>query len=278
MADEEIKPAETLEIKDEGRNLDEASAEAKVEEKVEPKEGETEVAGEEAGDDGKPKKLSGAARNKIRETRLIQELAQREREIEELRRSAPAKASETEEKKPVEADFNGDFFAFQQAATAFEAAKAVRDEIRKDREARQQSDNQAEQTKIARERTVAHLERVEDAREVIADFDVVMKAMDGVKVRNDVIDEIMSSDKSAEISYYLAKNPQKLAELDRMSTRELAREMGRLEVTIKLPTAKKQTSAPPPLDPLKGGASGSFNPETASMDDYVAKRKAGWKG
>jgi hypothetical protein len=63
-----------------------------------------------------------------------------------------------------------------------------------------------------------------------------------------------------------------------MSGRELAREMGRLEATVKLPTAKKQTTAPPPLEPLKGGASGSFDPEKASMDDYVAKRKAGWKG
>lgn len=276
MSDEEIKLAETPEIKEEPVSLDEVSTETKVETKDETKteEGKTEDAGD--GDEEKPKKPSGAQRAKIREARLLNELSDLQRRLDE--RQAPAAKASDEDKKPVEADFNGDFFAFQQAATAFEAAKAVRDEIRKDREARQQSDHQTKQAEIARERNVAHLERVEDAREVIADFDQVMKAMDGVKVRNDVIDEIMSSEKSAEIAYHLAKNPQKLAELDRMSVRELAREMGRLEATLKLPTAKKQTSAPPPIAPLKGGASGSFDPEKASMDDYVAKRKAGWNG
>jgi hypothetical protein len=101
--------------------------------------------------------------------------------------------------------------------------------------------------------------------------------MDGVNVRNEVIDEIKSSDNGA-ACLSPRKEPEQLAAMDRMSGRELAREMGRLEATVKLPTAKKQTTAPPPLEPLKGGASGSFDPEKASMDDYVAKRKAGWKG
>jgi glycerol-3-phosphate cytidylyltransferase-like family protein len=278
MTTETEQPAEALaEVKEEPVSLDEVSTETEAKDEPKPEEGKTEDAGD--GDEDKPKKPSGAQRAKLREARLIQELSQREREIEELRRSSPAvKASETDEKEPVEADFSGDFFAFQHAMTAFKAGKAARDAIEKVFQTREQKDNAEKQASVARERREAHLERVEDAREVIADFDQVMKAMDGVKVRNDVIDEIMSSDKSAEISYFLAKNPQKLAEMDRMSGKELAREMGRLEATLKLPTAKKQTSAPAPLSALKGGASGSFDPEKASMDDYVAKRKAGWKG
>lgn len=259
-------------------NLDAPAEVTEVAKETEVKEGEPKEAGEPAGEE-QPKKLSGAARSKIRETRLLQELQQREREIEELRRSAPAKASETtEEKAPIEADFNGDFFAFRDATSAFAARQAIRDELRKDRETREQSASKTKQTEIARERSVAHLERVEDAREVIADFDQTMKAMDGVNVRQDVIDEIMSSDKSALLAYHLAKNPSELAAMDRMSARELARAMGRLEATLDLPTVKKQTSAPAPLAPLKGGAAGSFDPEKASMDDYVAKRTAGWKG
>jgi hypothetical protein len=82
-----------------------------------------------------------------------------------------------------------------------------------------------------------------------------MKAMDGVQVRTDVIDEIMSSEKSDLISYHLAKNPNELDALNAMNSRELARAMGRLEATLKLPEAKKQTSAPPPLSRSKGGAS-----------------------
>lgn len=227
----------------------------------EPAEGEqkeeakSEDAGEKAGEEDKPKKLSGAQRAKLREQRLLQENSELQRRLEEATRSTTAaKAGEGEDKPPREEDFNGDWFAYQRALTAYDAGKAVRDEIRKDRDTREASERQTKQAEIARERTTAHLERVEDAREVIADFDQVMKGMDGVQVRNDVIEEIMSSENSALLAYHLAKNPDKLNALNSMSGRELAREMGRLEATVKLPEAKKATSAPAPLSRPKGGA------------------------
>ncbi len=275
MSDE--KTAETLaEVKDEPTSLDEVSTETKPETKEKP-EGETSEAGETAGEE-QPKKPSGAQRAKLREQRLLAELNETQRRLEEATRQAPAKASETEDKPPLEADFNGDWFAWQRAMTAFEAGKAASQAIEKQFKTREDSERTTKQAEIARERAIAHAERVEDARDTITDFDQVMGTMKGVNVRDEVIDEIMSSEKSALLAYHLAKNPNKLAEMDRMSGKELAREMGRLEATIKLPTAKKQTTAPTPLEPLKGGASGSFDPEKASMDDYVAKRKAGWKG
>lgn len=277
MADEN-ETAVTL--ADESVNLD-ASVEVETKEKPEAEsakgdEGETKEAGETAGEE-QPKKLSGSARAKLRETRLLNELSEAQHQIDELSKKPPAQAA-SEEKEPVEADFSGDFFAYQQAATAFKAGKAVRDALREDRLSREQSQQSTRQAEIVRERAIAHSERVEDARGVIADFDTVMKEMDGVQVRQDVIDEIMSSDKSALLAYHLAKNPDKLQSLNRMTGKELAREMGRLEGSVRMPAANKQTKAPPPLTTLKGGASGSFDPEKASMDDYVAKRQAGWKG
>lgn len=215
-------------------------------------------------DEGKPKKLSGAQRSKLREQRLLNELSAKEREIESLRSQAPARiASDAdEEKEPVEADFNGDWFAFRDAVTAFRAGKAAKEAIRKEFSSKEQSELTTKQTEAARERKEAHAERIEDAREVIADFDEVMGAMKGVNVRQDVIDEIMSSDNSALLSYHLAKNPDKLDALNSMNARELAREMGRLEATVRMPEAKKQTSAPPPLAAIKGGAS----PSSAESD------------
>jgi hypothetical protein len=69
-----------------------------------------------------------------------------------------------------------------------------------------------------------------------------------------VIDEIKSSENSALLAYHLAKNPDKLNALNSMSARELAREMGRLEATVKMPEAKRATTAPAPLSRPKGGA------------------------
>lgn len=221
-------------------------------------------------DEEEKKKLSGAQRAKIREQRLRDELVAREREIEELRRSAPAaKASESEEKAPKEEDYNGDWFAWQRALTAHEAGKAAREAIRGEFQTKEQSEAAKRQNEVVRERKVAHAERVEDAREVIADFDQAMKAMDGVQTRQEVIDEIMSSEKSALLAYHLAKNPDKLNALNQMSGRELAREMGRLEATVKLPEAKKATSAPAPLSRTKGGAAPSS--ADAVLEGYLNK-------
>lgn len=241
-------------------------------EETEGKDGEAKDEGDkDAGDEDKPKKLSGAQRAKLREQRLLQENSELQRRLEEATRKAPATtASETEDKPPREEDFNGDWFAFQTAKTAYEAGKAIRDEIRKDRETREASERQTKQAEIARERAVAHAERVEDAREVIADFDQAMKAMDGVQTRSEVIEEIMASEKSALLAYHLAKNPDKLNALNSMSGRELAREMGRLEATVKLPEAKKATSAPPPLSRTKGGATPS-SPEK-DLDAWMSKK------
>jgi len=158
--------------------------------------------------------------------------------------------------------YNGDWFAWQRALTAFDAGKAASEAIAKQFKSREDSERSTKQTEIARERDVAHLERVEDAREVIADFDKVMEGMKGVNVRDELINEIKSSDNSAAIAYHLAKNPDKLSAMNEMSGRELAREMGRLEATVKLPEAKKATSAPPPLNRPKGGAS----PSSAESD------------
>lgn len=236
-------------------------------------EGEAKDDGDKDADEGQPKKLSGAQRAKIREQRLLSELQARERELDELRRAAPAeKAGDTEDKPPREEDYNGDWFAWQRALTAYDAGKAAREAIKGEFKTREQSEHEKRQVEVARERSVAHAERVEDAREVIADFDQAMEGMKGVNVRNDVLEEIMSSDKSALIAYHLAKNPSELNALNSMSGRELARAMGRLEATVKLPEAKKATSAPAPLSKPKGGASPS-SPE-ADLQAWL-KRKYG---
>jgi hypothetical protein len=267
MADEETlaaTPVETTETPNDGFTDHDAvdAADASDEGDEQKPEGEAKEPKPE-GEDEKPKKPSGAQRAKIREQRLLDEISARDRELDELRRSSPAaQPGETEEKAPREEDFNGDFFAFQQAKTAFEAGKAAREAIRSEFKTREDTERSSVQAKLVRERAIAHAERVEDAREVIADFDQVMGTMKGVNVRNEVIEEIMSSDKSALLSYHLAQNPEKLQAMNTMSARELAREMGRLEATVQLPSAKKQTTAPPPPSTLRGGAA----PSSAESD------------
>ena len=254
-----VAPAEDAVVNDGIIDLDAKpeAAEAEVVDGEEKPEGEAEAAKPE-GEDDKPKKPSGAQRAKIKEQRLLSELSAAQQRIDELTRSAPAQtAGETDDKPPREEDFNGDYFAWQRALTAHEAGKAAREAIEKQFRNKEDSERSTKQAEIVRERAVAHAERVEDAREVIADFDKVMEAMKGVNVRQDVIDEIMQSDSSAVLTYHLAKHPDKLFAMNAMTPKELAREMGRLEATVQLPSPKKQTTAPTPFSAVKGGASPS---------------------
>jgi hypothetical protein len=262
---------ETKPVADETRDLN--APEAKAEE---PKAAEPEVEGEEgeseAGEDGQPKrkKRTGSERAKRREEYLLSELRERERRLEELERQSPkGDGDKAKDEAPKEEDFNGDWTAYVAARAAYEAGKAVEGKLN----AREQNTAQQRQVEARRERDIAHLERLEDARETIADFDTVMGTMKGVTVREDVLDEIKSSDKSPLIAYHLAKNPDKLAEMNRMSARELAREIGRLEGSLRMPAGKKQTGAPPPPTTLRGGAAPAVDLATADMEAYVAARR-----
>lgn len=122
---------------------------------------------------------------------------------------------------------------------------------------RDENDRQSEGERRAeaqRKRDEAHNERLKETRGTVTDFDRVMAKMNGVQVRDELIDEIKSSDKSALLAYHLASNPDKLRELNHLSDRERAREIGRLEASLRMPEGKKQTTAPPPPTTLKGGA------------------------
>jgi hypothetical protein len=219
-------------------------------------------------------KLSGAQRAKIREQALRDEIAARDRELEALRKT-PAEKAGADPKEPKEEDFN-DFLAFTVAKATFEAQRAAEAAVKSSRD-REASERAAEQaTADKQQHALDHQERVTAAKAVITDFDTVMEGMKGVEVRDDLIDEIMSSKNSAVIAYHLAQNPSELEALNRMSPRELAREMGRLEATLKLPEAKKQTSAPPPLSKQKGGASPPSQEKSLSAwldKKYGADRK-----
>lgn len=221
--------------------------------------------------DGRPRKLSGSRRERIRNDFLRRENAELRSQLEQTRRPA---AGETEvEKEPQESDFNGDVFAYERAANAYNMRKIIREENARTDAGRRST----EQAELWRERAVAHQERVEEAKETIADFDQVLAAA-RVPVSDEVGQEILASDQSALLAYHLAKNPDKLQALNGMTGKELAREIGRLEGIVRAPASNRKTNAPTPIQPLRGGAAPAFDPSKSSMDDYIAKRNAGWSG
>ena len=96
--------------------------------------------------------------------------------------------------------------------------------------------------------------------------------MEGKLIHEDLLEDVLSPDKSDLLAYHLAKNPNKLDELNRMPVRERVREIGRLEATLKLPEGKKMTSAPPPPSRLSGGAAPHVSLEQEGDMGTFAKR------
>lgn len=221
-------------------------------EKPEPEEGEKPETAEkddgEGGDDAKPRSRSGIQRLKTRNSHLMQELSARERELDALRSRTATANDDQNEKEPQEADFNGDYFAYQRALTAYDTRKVIREENRNS----QVRDIDRQRAEVMRERIEAHQERVEAAKETFKDYDQVVSSAPQVSAA--VGEEILSSDKSELLAYHLAKHPEKISALNNMTGRELAREIGRLEGIVQAPSAKKQTSAPPPPSRMGGGA------------------------
>lgn len=121
-----------------------------------------------------------------------------------------------------------------------------------------------------RERVAAHYERIDELKDRVGDFDDAMKVAATINLRPDVAREILDSEKSALIQYHLAKNPDKAHELNGLSSRELVRAIGRLEGAVRLPAARRATWATPPVHPLTGATSASFDPFKAEMDEFAA--------
>lgn len=215
-----------------------------------------------------PKRLTRNQRLQRKAARLSTMVAEQAAELERLRQ---AREQSNADSAPKEADFNGDYFAYQTAKAAYDAAQLVR----KDLADREERDTQRSLADRQREANEEFLERVEDIKKTVTDYDKVIDtfANAGGRFAPHVIEEIRDSDKGPMLAYHIAKVPGLAAELNALSPRDAAREIGRLEARVSLPQPKKQTQAPAPLSAIKGGASPSKDPASMSMGEYIAWRK-----
>ena len=229
------------------------------------------------GEDGEDEERS---RRPSRSQRLQRKAQLLSAENEQLRRQlgagvrpawdAAARMMDAADQPPREGDFNGDHLAFLRAHQAFGMRQAAREAVRAQVEREHAHRAALQDAASHRERVVAHYERIDELKDRVGDFDDAMKVAATINLRPDVAREILGSEKSALIQYHLAKNPDKARELNDLSGRELVRAIGRLEGAVRLPAARRATWATPPVHPLTGATSASFDPFKAEMDEFAA--------
>lgn len=251
---------------------------------VEAPEGETEgqvtnppAEGEKPEDEGKSKSAKRLERRKA-EVAGLRELtsdararAERaEQEADRLREEIKALKRPTEQEYPDPLDYTAENAGVsaerrllereaKNAGAVAEAAKREAEEL-----------SQRERGVVAQEWTA----QVADAKTRYADFETVALSPD-VPVTKAMGDIIMTSDDGPGVLYHLGQNRGLAAQIARMNPVEAARAIGRIEATLAIPKARTETNAPAPINPVRGSAGASVNPDKISMEDWVAGRRSG---
>lgn len=240
----------------EAKNPDPATAKADAQNGAE--EGSAEVDGEsppetEAEKEAKEsRRLSRRQRARDAEVRRLAEAETETRLLREriARQEGQQPPAATTEPKREEFDSLEDY---HRALARHEAKEVARQTIETDAKARQDKETAARAEADSKrkgddwsKREEAFQAKAKDYEEVVGDF--VKEDLDGIHLN--ARSAILESDLGPELLYHLAKNPDEAERIAKLSPTRQVIEIGKLE--DKVVPAKKQSSAPPPVSPVKG--------------------------
>jgi hypothetical protein len=166
----------------------------------------------EAEDEPKKKKLSGIDRMKRRVAALEAQLAERPSPVRADGDSI-ARAVEAEiGAPPKEADFAGDYLAYERAQTAYEIDRRMATR----QATKQAAQQQARATEATHEMIADHNDRIEALAKSIPDIKAKLSKVRDAHVADHVGALVLESEKSAHLAVHFAENPQILAEINAM--------------------------------------------------------------
>lgn len=187
--------------------------------------------------------------------------------------AAKSQTPSTDAPKPTKADYPDDE-AYFEALADYKAEQKVR-QFSQQTQAERAQEAQARQTASQFD---LYQERVQQAD--LPDYAEVVGQSD-VPAAPHVLESILDSDVGPQLAYHLAKHPDVAERLNAMTPVQAAREIGRLEAAVASPAAaqptppaKRTTTAPAPINPVRGG-NGQFTKPTEAMSDaewYAANR------
>lgn len=123
----------------------------------------------------------------------------------------------------------------------------------------------------------AYMERVTKAKEKYADFSEVAESPD-VIVSTPVAHVLASEEWGPDVQYYLGKHPAEAKRIMQLSIPSQLAELGRMAERVSTPAQREASpisSAPKPIRPLAAkGDTSNKDPESMSMEEYAAMRKA----
>lgn len=243
--------------------------------------------GKELGEDGKPKPMGGFQK---RIHKLTSRLAAQEAEIAALKAAQTPAADRTTEhssspgkpEPPDESKFT-DYSEFKKAEQKYFEDLAdwkAEEKLNAREKAKAEADGKAKEQAKQEELKTGWNERLATAHEAHPDLEDLLETED-LPVSPAMGQLLMESEHGGELLYLLATNPEECRRLALLPPLAVAREFGRMEVSIVAATKaaavepKKTTSAPAPLQPVKGSGTVATDPSKLSDAEWLrAERRA----
>ena len=185
-----------------------------------------------------------------------------------------AAAPAEEEVAPKEEDFE-DYGEFVRAEARFEARQEVRAELKADKDKTAKAASEEQRNKTVGE----HQDRMNSARGRYGDFDDVVLNPE-LAITQDMVNIMVESEHGPDVFYHLGKNPDEALRIAQLSPMAAARELGKIEASIKPPQKrqpKRISNAPDPVHTKGGGGDGGsldLYDGNMSTEEWIAQREA----
>lgn len=280
-------------------NLAQEASEEVVQTEVEEAEAPEVVESTEGQDESQPAEADDAADKAADAEEKTETITRRERrkanrkaKQEESRQREAAAVKEAEEAKaqlesikeaasaiprPKQSEFT-DFDEYQAALSAYKMSQIIdgREQQRLEATAKAHFEK-VEAVKVTKQQEDAQNWAAQqvDGREKYTDFDAVVQ---NAPINQPMAEMIVGSDVGEDVAYFLGKNHDVANQIAALTSPiEIARAMGRLEAQVSAPQAKTTTTAPAPINPVKGSGTPSADPEKMTPDQYRTWRQNGGK-
>lgn len=210
-----------------------------------------------------PKKKSGGFQKRI--DKLTRQVYEQAAIIEALKAAKPEAG---DDKEPKRDDFE-DLESYQKALAEHTARRVLREHQESEKKSREESRARSEQARRL-QAWEAHAEKIaakhEDGEDVAGHF------VSSVELHPYALDAILESELGSEIAYYLGKHDEEAARIAKLSPARQASEIGKLEAKLS-EAQKKVSSAPAPIDPVKGkGAAETGLSNDLPMQEWIKRR------
>lgn len=138
---------------------------------------------------------------------------------------------------------------------------------------RQQAESAREQGAKRGEAQKRFTANADKFRETTPDYDEVMAEIADVELSHGMIEAVIDSDISAQLTYYFGKNQDEFDRINALSPLSAAREIGKIEAKI-LSKPIQTSSAPSPINPVsQSKATITKDPEKMSDEEWYAQEK-----